>query len=106
MGGLGGSGGAGVKAGGGIEGGAESGAQVGAGVVTPILQVVPKLSFSKADIAAYLDSPPAGMCHSAIGTWPRYPTLPPGIDSRLWQQAQADNPSPSTLLPVPMVGFR
>lgn len=50
--------------------------------------VVPKLSFSKADIATYLDSPPAG------------------IDDRLWKQAQADNPSPSSLLPVPMVGFR
>jgi len=50
--------------------------------------VVPKLSFTKADIATYLDSPPAG------------------IDARLWKQAQADNPDPSKLLPVPMVGFK
>lgn len=50
--------------------------------------VVPKLSFTAADVASYLDSPPAG------------------IDARLWKQAQADNPSPSNLLPVPMVGFR
>ena len=50
--------------------------------------VVPKLSFTKADIATYLDSPPAG------------------IDARLWKQAQADNPDPSRLLPVPMVGFK
>jgi len=50
--------------------------------------VVPKLSFTKADIATYLDTPPAG------------------IDARLWKQAQKDNPDPSNLLPVPMVGFK
>jgi len=50
--------------------------------------VVAKLSFTPADVTTYLDSPPAG------------------IDARLWKQAQADNPDPKSLLPVPMVGFR
>jgi len=50
--------------------------------------VVPKLSFSKNDISQYLESPPSG------------------IDARLWKQAIADNPSPTTLLPVPLVGFK
>jgi len=50
--------------------------------------VIPKLSFSKSDIAAYLDAPPSG------------------IDARLWKQAIADNPSPNTLIPVPLVGFK
>jgi len=50
--------------------------------------VVPKLSFTKNDISQYLETPPSG------------------IDARLWKQAIADNPSPSTLLPVPLVGFK
>eukprot|EP00092_Neocalanus_flemingeri_P013242 GFUD01014272.1.p1 GENE.GFUD01014272.1~~GFUD01014272.1.p1 ORF type:complete len:625 (-),score=206.86 GFUD01014272.1:148-2022(-) len=50
--------------------------------------VIPKLSFNKSDIAQYLDTPPSG------------------IDARLWKQAIADNPSPTTLLPVPLVGFK
>jgi len=50
--------------------------------------VVPKLSFTKNDISQYLENPPSG------------------IDARLWKQAIADNPSPSTLLPVPLVGFK
>ena len=47
-----------------------------------------KLTFTKADIATYLDLPPAG------------------IEARLWRQAQADNPDLSRLLPVPIVGFK
>jgi len=50
--------------------------------------VVPKLEFSEADIKEYLASPPKG------------------IDARLWKQAQLDNPSSKTLLPVPMIGFK
>jgi len=50
--------------------------------------VAPKLSFSKADIKQYLAEPPCG------------------VDSRLWKQAQADNPNPEKLIPVPMVGFK
>jgi len=50
--------------------------------------VVPKLSFSQADITQYLADPPSG------------------VDARLWKQAQADNPDPKKLLPVPMIGFR
>jgi len=50
--------------------------------------VVPKLSFTKSDISQYLETPPSGM------------------DARLWKQAIADNPSPSTLIPVPLVGFK
>jgi len=50
--------------------------------------VIPKLSFSKTDISQYLDSAPSG------------------IDARLWKQAIADNPNPTKLLPVPLVGFK
>jgi len=50
--------------------------------------VIPKLSFSKADINQYLAEPPSG------------------VDPRLWKQAQADNPNPSKLIPVPMIGFK
>jgi len=50
--------------------------------------VIPKLSFSKADITQYLAEPPCG------------------VDARLWKQAQADNPNPDKLIPVPMVGFK
>lgn len=50
--------------------------------------VIPKLSFSQADITQYLADPPSG------------------VDARLWKQAQADNPDPKKLLPVPMIGFR
>ncbi|XP_049886834.1 probable nucleoporin Nup54 [Pectinophora gossypiella] len=30
---------------------------------------------------------------------------PPGMDLRLWKQAQADNPDPENYIPVPMIGF-
>ncbi|XP_003741926.1 probable nucleoporin Nup54 [Galendromus occidentalis] len=30
---------------------------------------------------------------------------PPGIDALLWEQAKADNPDPSKLIPVPLIGF-
>ncbi|XP_075987086.1 putative nucleoporin Nup54 [Anticarsia gemmatalis] len=32
-------------------------------------------------------------------------TPPPGMDMRLWKQAQADNPDPENYIPVPMIGF-
>ncbi|XP_068628784.1 probable nucleoporin Nup54 isoform X2 [Battus philenor] len=32
-------------------------------------------------------------------------TPPPGMDMRLWKQAQADNPDPDNYIPVPIVGF-
>lgn len=32
-------------------------------------------------------------------------TAPPGMDMRLWKQAQADNPDPENYIPVPMIGF-
>ncbi|XP_026324020.1 probable nucleoporin Nup54 isoform X2 [Hyposmocoma kahamanoa] len=32
-------------------------------------------------------------------------TPPPGMDQRLWKQAQADNPDPDNYIPVPMIGF-
>ncbi|XP_049942523.1 probable nucleoporin Nup54 [Schistocerca serialis cubense] len=30
---------------------------------------------------------------------------PPGIDARLWKQAQAENPDSANLIPVPVIGF-
>lgn len=32
-------------------------------------------------------------------------TPPPGMDMRLWKQAQADNPDPDNYIPVPIIGF-
>ncbi|XP_073941657.1 nuclear pore complex protein Nup54 [Choristoneura fumiferana] len=32
-------------------------------------------------------------------------TPPPGMDVRLWKQAQADNPDPDNYIPVPIIGF-
>ena len=29
-----------------------------------------------------------------------------GVDPRLWAQAQMDNPDPSKLIPVPLLGFK
>ncbi|KAJ0181046.1 hypothetical protein K1T71_003131 [Dendrolimus kikuchii] len=30
---------------------------------------------------------------------------PPGMDERLWKQAQADNPEPKNYIPMPIIGF-
>ncbi|CAG5042061.1 unnamed protein product [Parnassius apollo] len=32
-------------------------------------------------------------------------TSPPGMDMRLWKQAQVDNPDPDNYIPVPIIGF-
>ena len=53
-----------------------------------VTNAIPKLGFSKKDIEEYLAAAPSG------------------VDVRLWKQAIADNPSPDTLIPVPMLGFR
>jgi len=53
-----------------------------------VTNAIPKLGFSKKDIEEYLAEAPSG------------------LDVRLWKQAIADNPSPDTLIPVPMLGFR
>ncbi|XP_022079496.1 nuclear pore complex protein Nup54-like [Acanthaster planci] len=52
-----------------------------------VVDMVPKLALSEAQIDAYLSTPPLG------------------YDPRLWRQAKLDNPDPEKLVPVPMVGF-
>ncbi|XP_064637552.1 nucleoporin p54-like [Lineus longissimus] len=49
--------------------------------------VIPKMGFSEEQLKQYLDTPPAG------------------IDPLLWDQAKLDNPNPTKLIPVPMIGF-
>ncbi|XP_074650289.1 nucleoporin p54-like [Tubulanus polymorphus] len=46
-----------------------------------------KTGFTSEQLKQYLDSPPAG------------------IDPLIWDQAKLDNPDPSKLIPVPMIGF-
>ncbi|XP_046561465.1 nucleoporin p54-like isoform X2 [Haliotis rubra] len=50
--------------------------------------IVPKMGWSSEQLKEYLDKPPAG------------------IDPVLWQQAKLDNPDPTRLIPVPMIGFK
>ncbi|XP_071787665.1 nuclear pore complex protein Nup54-like [Asterias amurensis] len=52
-----------------------------------VVDMVPKLALSEAQIDTYLSTPPLG------------------YDPRLWRQAKLDNPDPEKLVPVPMVGF-
>ena len=49
---------------------------------------VPKVAFSEKEVKAYLETPPQG------------------TDPRLWKQAQLDNPDPSKMIPVPLIGFK
>ena len=49
---------------------------------------VPKVAFSEKEVKAYLETPPQG------------------VDPRLWKQAQLDNPDPSKMIPVPLIGFK
>ena len=51
-------------------------------------RVLPKPAFSSSQIKEYYDQPPLG------------------IDPRLWQQAQMDNPNQEKFLPVPLLGFK
>lgn len=52
--------------------------------------VSPGVNFTKDQLKDYLEA-----------------TNPPqGIDPRLWQQAQKDNPDPKRLIPVPILGFK
>ncbi|CAD0195613.1 unnamed protein product [Chrysodeixis includens] len=64
-------------------GGAARGALAGAAcvAVTPVTAPTPQM------LAHYLQTPP------------------PGMDKRLWKQAQADNPDPENYIPVPIIGF-
>ncbi|XP_034824084.1 probable nucleoporin Nup54 [Maniola hyperantus] len=53
----------------------------GCSSVTPVTRPAPQM------LEQYLQSPP------------------PGMDMRLWKQAQADNPDPENYIPVPIIGF-
>ncbi|XP_037300361.1 probable nucleoporin Nup54 isoform X2 [Manduca sexta] len=66
-----------------LNGAGPRGALAGAGcsAVAPVTQPAPQL------LHQYLQTPP------------------PGMDMRLWKQAQADNPDPQNYIPVPIIGF-
>ncbi|XP_076280367.1 nuclear pore complex protein Nup54 isoform X2 [Lasioglossum baleicum] len=49
--------------------------------------MLPLVKLDPAQLKEYLDNPPCS------------------IDSRLWKQAQLDNPNPQMYIPVPMIGF-
>merc|ERR1719383_399764 len=53
-----------------------------------IVKVLPKASFTTKQINDYCETPQMG------------------VDPRLWAQAQMDNPDPSKLIPVPLLGFK
>jgi len=53
-----------------------------------IIKVLPKASFTTKQIKDYCETPQMG------------------VDPRLWAQAQMDNPDPSKLIPVPLLGFK
>lgn len=49
--------------------------------------ILPLLSLDVTELERYLETPP------------------PGLDARLWKQAQLENPDPTKLIPVALVGF-
>ena len=53
-----------------------------------VQQILPKTGFSAKQLKEYYEKPPLG------------------IDTRLWSQAQMDNPNPDKVLPVPLLGFK
>ncbi|KAK3099683.1 hypothetical protein FSP39_007976 [Pinctada imbricata] len=53
-----------------------------------VQSVIPKTGLTDQALKEYLDTPPAG------------------IHPLLWQQAKVDNPDPSNLIPIPMIGFK
>ncbi|XP_071846251.1 nuclear pore complex protein Nup54-like isoform X2 [Apostichopus japonicus] len=52
-----------------------------------VVRIAPKIQISSSQLQEYLNHPPLG------------------YDPNLWKQAQLDNPDPSSLIPVPLVGF-
>ncbi|VEL11276.1 unnamed protein product [Protopolystoma xenopodis] len=52
-----------------------------------VCRLIPEVLPSASQLAAYIETPPAG------------------IDRLIWQQACADNPNPDRILPVPIIGL-
>lgn len=52
-----------------------------------VVSCVPRVRPSADQLREYLATPPAG------------------IDSRIWKQAQAENPDPENFIPIPLIGF-
>ncbi|XP_041974381.1 probable nucleoporin Nup54 [Aricia agestis] len=81
---------------------AAGGTHVGANELSTFLNGAgPRASLSGAACAAV--TPVTRPTHAMLEQY--LATPPPGMDMRLWKQAQADNPDPANYIPVPIIGF-